>query len=526
MNSKQVTVKYEQAQKRQVRRLRRQEQHLRHHLLEKVDFSLPAHFDFNKDIFEVPNFAGCFTKGLPHHADGTVSKTAFLTLLRTLVASCPEPLLKTVPLGGTAKLVQPSAVWSNDICAPTRTSVPLSSPPRFRSPQMAAELCELYAMALLRDVPFANYTSDPRVPPILAALNALSDYRAPRNAQCQVTPELLFRGPTAGDRKGYYVSQFLLLPATLGIAKFSQQYTILQAAQDYMTTVTSWLAVQNGNLPTGPQATDPTPRFLYNMRAGASYVFADQPCQACMVAAWILQALGCPANPANTLAKQRVESPFIDASPSDFLDTLFRCGRMAGLASWHYKWTALRVRPEAYAFQVQQGKTTRSNPYGLNCDLFRSTLPEMVFAQTGTYLLPQAFAVGCPIHPSFPQMHGLTTGAGGAVLKAWYDPDFLINEFVPSADGTSLLATGNKVRVGDEIDKLVSNIALFRSGAGVHYRSDMKGCEVGENMAIATMRDTIKRYPIGTAWRFQKRNGRFVTITNSRCEQSKNTPRQ
>jgi hypothetical protein len=104
-------------------------------------------------------------------------------------------------------------------------------------------------------------------------------------------------------------------------------------------------------------------------------------------------------------------------------------------------------------------------------------------------------------------MHGGTAGAGGAVLKAWFDPDFLIPKFVPSAGGTQLVATGNKTRVGDEIDELVSNIAYFRLGAGVHYNSDCAGCELGENIAIRVLRDLVKRYPYATGFRFRKRNG-------------------
>jgi hypothetical protein len=115
----------------------------------------------------------------------------------------------------------------------------------------------------------------------------------------------------------------------------------------------------------------------------------------------------------------------------------------------------------------------------------------------------------------FVQMHGTPSGAGGAILKAWFDSDFLINEMVPSADGTQLIATGNRVRVGDEIDKLVSNIAYFRLGAGVHYASDSDGCQLGEDMGIAVLQDLLQRYPYSTGFRFQKRNGQLVNISNA-----------
>lgn len=51
-------------------------------------------------------------------------------------------------------------------------------------------------------------------------------------------------------------------------------------------------------------------------------------------AAFMLLALGCPLNPGNTFAKQRVESPFVDLAEMDLLGCLMRASRLAGLTSF------------------------------------------------------------------------------------------------------------------------------------------------------------------------------------------------
>ena len=49
--------------------------------------------------------------------------------------------------------------------------------------------------------------------------------------------------------------------------------------------------------------------------------------------------------------------------------------------------------------------------------------------------------------------------------------------------------------VGNEIDKLASNIALGRDAAGVHYRSDsVRGLFVGEQQALGLLRDYSRTY--------------------------------
>lgn len=70
-------------------------------------------------------------------------------------------------------------------------------------------MVELYWMALLRDVDFANYGTDPVAMAAAADLSTLSDFRGPK-VNGEVTPQTLFRDDYLGCTTGPYISQFLL----------------------------------------------------------------------------------------------------------------------------------------------------------------------------------------------------------------------------------------------------------------------------------------------------------------------------
>jgi membrane-associated phospholipid phosphatase len=99
---------------------------------------------------------------------------------------------------------------------------------------------------------------------------------------------------------------------------------------------------------------------------------------------------------------------------------------------------------------------------------------------------------GSPVHPSYPSGHATFVGAGVTVLKALFDENFVIpNPVQPSDDGMSLVPwAGAPLTVGNELNKLASNIAIGRNFAGFHYRSDATGGNtLGEQVAIGTLRD-------------------------------------
>ena len=76
-----------------------------------------------------------------------------------------------------------------------------------------------------------------------------------------MTPQTVFRGFTAGDIIGPYVSQFFLQPFTFGVMPFVGYLTTLPG--DFGIDATSWLNLQNGAPnPIASENPDPNLRFL------------------------------------------------------------------------------------------------------------------------------------------------------------------------------------------------------------------------------------------------------------------------
>ncbi|HWH68417.1 MAG TPA: hypothetical protein VNT26_03490, partial [Candidatus Sulfotelmatobacter sp.] len=121
----------------------------------------------------------------------------------------------------------------------------------------------------------------------------------------------------------------------------------------------------------------------------------------------------------------------------------------------------------------------------------------------GSYLLPMAFAEGCPLNPAYGQGHATVTAACVTILKAWSDGSVrIVDLFQPvqaDEDGSSLVpykgADADQMTVKGELNKLASNIAQSRCMAGVHWRSDAtESYKLGEEVAISVLRDQKKTY--------------------------------
>ncbi|MEL6782798.1 MAG: bromoperoxidase [Pseudomonadota bacterium] len=203
------------------------------------------------------SYATSFTKGLPHDEFGMVDVAAFETFFDAL--NTPDRGFN-VPLGpvGTVNGEAPfyskprpgnnaPQAWSlrgwesplaghtYDLQGPDADAVGMAPAPRLGSDELAAEMAEVYAMALLRDVPFHDIEAGGGdTEKVVAALNKLEWFggnptdvdSAPlsRNAQNRrdgrklngggLTAKTLFRGSAPGCADGPYVSQFLLQGVT------------------------------------------------------------------------------------------------------------------------------------------------------------------------------------------------------------------------------------------------------------------------------------------------------------------------
>jgi hypothetical protein len=181
--------------------------------------------------------------------------------------------------------------------------------------------------------------------------------------------------------------------------------------------------------------------------------------QASVMAALILNSCGpaalSPSNPYLHSATQVGNRPF--GAPQQ-LDLVTRVPDPANRACFCQKWLGhRRVRPEAFGGRIHNHLTGAAK-YPIHSDVLNSAALKAVFSATGSYLLPMAYPVGSPLHPSYPAAQAVTAGAGITVLKVALNESFVIpGPVMPSDDGLSLVPyTGAPLTVGGELNKLAS----------------------------------------------------------------------
>jgi hypothetical protein len=173
----------------------------------------------------------------------------------------------------------------------------------------------------------------------------------------------------------------------------------------------------------------------------------------------------------------------------------------------------LKIRPEAFSMQVEKSKKY-GNRYNIEDELLDSKILDKVYNKYGNYILNQCFPEGSPCHPAYPSGHAVYIGACITLLKAFYDENYYIDSFLPNKDGSELIKLNYKLKVGDELNKLASNIANFRNAAGIHYRDDGEGIKLGEQISIELLEDHVNTYPFDVKFSFHKINGEMVVIKN------------
>jgi hypothetical protein len=450
----------------------------------------------NGDSERYPSHLANFAKGLKHDELDLVDRYDYELYMKALSTGKWEDF-EDLPLGGAAKLSNPMAAFSYSLegMDPHRSWTP--PPPSFASDEQAAEMVELYWLALTRDVPFAEYESNSLIAQACADLTKFGPYTEARFNNA-VTPNRIFRAPFPGYLTGPYVSQFLLLNVPIDNVLSTQLYPGLGPGTDYMTDYAEFLSIQNGALaPPLPPLT--APRYTMSSRDGVSYVHKDFPFQSDENATLILAGFGSTAaSDSNPYKKSKTEAGFVSYGVPMFIDWVSRATTCAMKAGWYHKWLVhRRIRPEEFGGRVHN-KIVKKSDFPISHRLFRSDVLNKVYSAQGTYLLAQSYPEGCPLHPSYPAVHATIAGAATTVLKALFDEKFVIpNPVVPNASGESLEPyAGEPLTVGGELNKLAANIALSRDAAGVHYRSDsMNGLRLGEAIAISLMRDLLTTTP-------------------------------
>jgi len=438
----------------------------------------PANGD--EDLY--PNKIASYSKGLPHNADGTVVLSAYAAMLKALNSGSNDDF-NAIPLGGDRRLTNPQSGLAFDMEGADSHALLQPPAPTFSSREQAAEISENYWMALLRDVPFAEYSSSTLASVAAADLTLWGfDFKGAKDGGV-VTPETLFRGLTPGDKKGPYLSQFFYQPCNFGANKVEQKITTAGLGINYMTDFNTWLAVQRG-VNQGPQSFDPVMRYMRAGRDIGQWVHIDVLFQAYFQAFLVLAGAGAPFDDGNPYVNNPTQDGFGTFGGPHIATVLCEVATRALKAVWFQKWFVhRRLRPEVHAARVDR-TLYHGAGYPVHADILNSlsTVARLGgYMPSGNALLPMAFPEGSPTHPAYGAGHATVAGACVTILKAWFKEstklvDVGLVPTQPTDDGSSRVpytgADAGELTVGGELNKIASNVALGRNTAGVHWRSD------------------------------------------------------
>ncbi len=512
-----------------------------------------------------------FHKALQHDNNGRVELAPFETFLIALNRHRPQDF-QNIDAAGLRPLVNPQAGLAADrlTAAGWLFQFPKAPEQDGKHDTTAAEMIELYWIALLRDVSFADYPSNALAQAAAVELSGLKLYADPASSAHPsyqtraVTPATLFRGgewtPAAQPNRehlGPYISQFLWLDIPYGSLRIKQvearavdtDYQV--GGVPHMITWADWLDVQNGGPSFSPAIIDPpNPRYIQNGGDLARYVHLDALYEAYLNAALILLAhpgvkldAGNPYNPDSPIFPHETGfgtfgSPFI-------LSLVCEVSKCALKAIWYQKFVGqLRLRPEAFAGLVHRAL----HPSGLKAaeaqialssglavlqgsDASGGAVARIRQANAGhgsdTYLLPMCFKDGSPAHGSYGAGHATVAGACVTVLKAYFAgsqklKDVGITPMMPKPNGTELTDVGvpnaNDLTIGGELDKLASNIAIGRNMAGVHWRTDYsQSVLLGQRIATSVLYHQRRDYH-ERPWKFSYLSfgGKVVEVEQDR----------
>ncbi len=481
----------------------------------KEEKKLPAiQHPTNGDEELYANKIGNFTKTLPHNNLGEVDQAAYDQLLEALDKG-DFGLMEMVPAGGTRTLANPLGGLAFSIEGPDSPAVGVNPPPAIASAEWAAQMAELYWMALLRDVPFSQYDSHPTALAARADLANFSGYTGPKDSGTgQISANQLFRVDYAGVTDGPMVSQFLYAPYRWNGIPLTQRISTAAPGIDFLTTFAEWLESIRGFPTTTPVADprDPVLRFIRNVRDLGRTAGQDTINSAYVGASIIAGGFPRDANfPYDGAVRQGGFATFGLGHLSELVGKAAKSERH----TWYQKWNVHRfLRPDAGGARVHNAKTGAA-PYPIHPDLLvDSTVLDAVFEYNrqmnlsrlglnqGSYMLPMMFAAGSPTHPSFPAGHAISAGACVTMLKAWFNESAPFpNPKKPSDDGLTLSdyvagVDGPVLTVGGELNKLCHNLSWGRDMSGVHWRvDDVEGNAQGEEVAIRMLREERAIYP-------------------------------
>ncbi|MBT9291091.1 vanadium-dependent haloperoxidase [Prosthecodimorpha staleyi] len=406
---------------------------------------------------------GSFHKSLRHNDFGEVERPEFEKLVKATRGLGSE--FKRVPKGpgrngaDAAALTNPQGGLAADRLTHHPAGYAMLPAPKVDSIGTAAEMTELYWMALLRDCDFAHWDEGQLVSDAASELDgcfarAVADTQDVGHlrpgidlpgsalARAPVTPQNLFRLGLPGEEVGPLVSQFFLRDVAFGTQTIDQMQRPYKSGANYLTEFADWKAAQDGGQDkfgkAYPEANEydesfyepgRLKRYISTPRDLARFVNKDALHQAYFNAALILlsgAAKWTPGNPYSDCGplKDR-EAGFGVLGGPHILALVSEVATRALKVVWNQKWQVhLRLRPEAYGGLVHvqtigaNGAGTRA--YGLPEWVAATKAAMMVKQDCKSLLLPMAYSPGSPTHPAYGAGHATVAGACVTVLKAYF----------------------------------------------------------------------------------------------------------
>lgn len=504
----------------------------------------------NDDETRLPDFIGSFSKTLEHNDVGEVTRASYLSYINAL-ASRESGDFENITVGRPSdpqrqRLVSPQAAFAFELSGLDGNANRVQAAPTFDGAVTEAEMGEMYWYSATRDVPFTEYDSNPLISRAAADLSQFSRSDIfPADSSGEITTQTVFRGgiplfghALPGALEGPLVSQFLLKKFMIGQLEVDQRYPKLvrNGPNQFMTAFPNWLEIQRGLDPNAggnpTQFTDDV-GFICSMRNLSEWVHRDFPLQSPLHAFAVILGFGTddafdPALPYSR-ANSNTQQGFTNFGLADIAHLTVHAPRQALTGAWYQKWlNHRRARPEVYGGRLNvQLRGLRDYGLGdelLDSEAFRVGRDEVRNANgtpgdaSNDGLLAMGFPEGSPAHPAYPGGHSSFVAAGATVLKGFANEDFVIPDPVMSnVDGSALLPVGDRLTIGGELNKLVSNVTHARDAAGMHWRTDGVGNLIGEAVGIALLADYSTTYNEEfDGLTLRKFNGQRIRIRNGR----------
>lgn len=398
---------------------------------------------------------GSYHKTLPHNDFGEVCPDAFKALVDASHGDGSGFAAVPKGSGDAAQFTNPQGGLAADQLTHHPASYSMPPAPAVLSVSTAAEMTELYWMALLRDVPFNDF-SGKQFDHAASELNDKFKKAVADNGDAghlvpgidlpgtpeklaDITAENLFRLGLPGDDIGPMLSQFFIRPAAYGTQTIDARIRPYKSDRDYLTDFDSWLHAQrsgrdsNGqsygkaNEDSGDNFEKPD-RYISTMRDLARFVNKDALHQAYFNATLLLLSGGAKWTPGNPYGDwgplTTREAGFGVLGGPHILALVSEVATRALKVVWNQKWQVnLRLRPEAYGghLHVQvHGVHKKKRPYGLPNWVAHTEAAKHIEKKYKSLLLPMAFTPGGPTHPSYGAGHATVAGACVTILKAFF----------------------------------------------------------------------------------------------------------